>query len=280
MSEAVARWSYRSLFISDVHLGSRLCTAEALLEFLASNSSASLFIVGDAIDFWSMRRRSAWGSAHGEVLLRICRMMQAGTRVVLIPGNHDDHLRGFLDLPLKGIEIHHEYLHTTAAGQRFLVVHGDMHDVVMRRAGHLAHFGSALKERTACLARPLARRIRRARGPDGRMTAAWSLMRRRVGGVARLEAALVREARLRRADGVVCGHTHLAADEEMDGIRYMNCGDWVGSSTAIVESWAGRLELVRWDGCSTPIPKRNATAPAREPMLGGLVNARVAGEVT
>ena len=279
MSGAFARWSHRSIFISDVHLGSRLCTAGALLDFLAANSSATLFIVGDAVDFWSMRGRSAWDGAHGEVLLRICRMMQAGMRVVLIPGNHDAHLGGFLDLPLERLEIRREYLHTTADGQRFLVVHGDRHDVVMRRVGHLAHLGSALKERAACLSRPLARTMRRLDRRDGSISATWTLMRRRLGGVARLEAALVGEARSRRAHGVVCGHTHLAADEDMGGIRYLNCGDWVGSSTAIVENWSGRLELIRWDGRPTPVTTRQAVAePACEPQLGGLVSARTAGE--
>jgi UDP-2,3-diacylglucosamine pyrophosphatase LpxH len=239
--------TYRTIWISDIHLGTSGCKAEFLLDFLRNHESDILYLVGDIVDGWQLRRNWTWKQSHNDVVQKILRKVRKGTRVVYVPGNHDEFARDFSGLAFGGIEVAQEALHVTADGRRLWVTHGDLFDGIVQHAKWLAIVGDSLY--TMALA--VNHWYNRLRVRLGRPY--WSLsqyLKHRVKNAVRFisdfEHALIGEARRRGYDGVVCGHIHKAEIREIDGLLYCNDGDWVESLTALVEHVDGKLEIVHW----------------------------------
>lgn len=244
---ATHRMNVRSVFISDIHLGTPGCQANALLDFLRNVESEYLYLVGDIVDGWQLQRRWFWPQAHNDVVQKILRKARKGTQVVLVPGNHDEFARRYTGHSFGGIDVASEAYHQTADGKRFWITHGDLFDGVVQCAKWLAHVGDRAYELTLRLNRHLNSLRARVGLPY------WSLSRylklkvkRAVSFISDFEIAVVREARKRHVDGVVCGHIHHAELREFDGLIYANDGDWVESLTALVEHADGRLEILDW----------------------------------
>ncbi len=241
------RWRYRAVFISDLHLGTPGCQAAALLDFIKGNTAQTVYLVGDIVDGWQLRRRWFWPQAHNDVLQKLLRLARKGTRVVFVPGNHDEFARQFDGHHFGGIEVLNEATHVTSRGKRLWVVHGDQFDGVVQCAPWLAHLGDHLYG----LALRLNRHFNSARARMG--LPYWSLsqylkhkVKKAVNYVSDFEAAVAREARQRGFDGVVCGHIHRAEIRDVEGVLYVNDGDWVESLTAAVETHAGEMRLLHW----------------------------------
>lgn len=238
----------RSIFVSDVHLGTPGCKADALLDFLKHYECERLYLVGDIIDMWRLKSRIYWPQAHNNVLRKIIGFSKKGTAVTYVIGNHDEYLRRFLEdeeLTFGNINITDECVHETALGKKLLVVHGDRFDGVVRYARWVAVLGSIGYESLLVLNRGF-NWIRQQLG-----LGYWSLsayikgkVKQAVSFVSNFEHALAKEARDRKLDGVVCGHIHRAEIRDIDGILYCNDGDWVESCTAIVEDIDGNLSIV------------------------------------
>ena len=238
---------YRSVWISDLHLGTPGCQAHALLDFLKHVESDHLFLVGDIIDGWQLRRNWYWPQAHNDVVQKLLRKARKGTRGVFIPGNHDEFARRYLGHDFGGIEVVEEFFHETRDGRKLWITHGDLFDGVIQCATWLAHVGDSLYGFTLRMNRHLNSLRARLGLPYWSLSKYLKLkVKRAVSYVGDFEAALAREARKRGAQGVVCGHIHHAELRQIDGILYANAGDWVESLTALVEHADGRLELVDW----------------------------------
>ncbi|ANB16907.1 UDP-2,3-diacylglucosamine diphosphatase [Dokdonella koreensis] len=238
----------RSVFISDVHLGTRACQAERLLGFLRAYPAEYLYLVGDIVDFWAMRRDVRWTAAQNTVVQKILRRARHGEQVIFIPGNHDEALREYTGIRFGDIRLEREWVHTTAEGKRYLVLHGDEFDQVTRYHRWLAVLGDVgytwLVHANGWLSW-----LRRKLGIAGYWSLAGYAKRKvkaAVSFVGDFEGSVARAVRERGLDGVICGHIHVAALRDIEGIRYVNCGDWVDSCTAIVEHHDGRLELIHW----------------------------------
>ncbi|WP_428486272.1 UDP-2,3-diacylglucosamine diphosphatase [Rhodopila sp.] len=244
-----ARPGYRTIFISDTHLGTRGCRSEFLADFLRRSSCHNLFLVGDIIDGWRLRKSWYWDEHHDDVLRQIVHHARAGTNVTYIPGNHDEMFRNWLPIGLEicGIRMRRESEHTTADGKRLLVMHGDEFDSVVRYAKFLALLGDGAYT-TALVVNRWFNAIRRRLGYPYWSLSAWlkRQVKEAVKAIDRFETALASEARRRGFDGVVCGHIHHAEMREVNGILYLNDGDWVESCTALVEHHDGHLELIDW----------------------------------
>lgn len=241
------RARYRAVWISDLHLGTPGCQAGALLDFLKHVESEHLFLVGDIIDGWQLRRSWYWPQAHNDVVQKLLRKARKGTRVIFIPGNHDEFARRYVGHNFGGIEVAEDWVHETADGRRLWVMHGDLFDGVIQCAKWLAHVGDSLYEFTLKLNRYLNSLRARMGLPYWSLSKYLKLkVKRAVSYVGDFEAAVAREARKRGVQGVVCGHIHHAELREIDGILYANDGDWVESLTALVEHADGRLEIVDW----------------------------------
>ena len=237
----------RTIWISDLHLGTPGCQAGALLEFLRRYECRTLYLVGDIIDGWQLRRSWYWPQAHNDVVQKILRKARKGTRVVFVPGNHDEFARRYAQHNFGGVDVQEECIHETVDGRRLWVTHGDLFDGVIQCAKWLAYAGDIAYETTLKFNRHLNRFRARLGLPY------WSLSRylkfkvkRAVSYVSSFEEAVAREVRRRGLDGVVCGHIHHAEIREIGGVLYCNDGDWVESLTALVEHHDGRLEIVDW----------------------------------
>ena len=238
---------HRTIFISDVHLGTRGCKAELLADFLARNTCDTLYLVGDIVDGWQLRRRWYWTDAQSRVVGEILRKVDDGVRVVYVPGNHDEFLRAYCGRSIAGIEVVRETIHETAAGLRLLVLHGDQFDGVIGYAKWLAHVG----DRAYAVALALNDRLHVLRRGLG--LPYWSLsaylkkkVKNAVEYVSRFEEVVARAAAPKGVDGVICGHIHQAEMRQIGPILYLNDGDWVESCTALVEDAHGHLEILRW----------------------------------
>ena len=241
--------TYRSVFISDTHMGTRGCKADFLAGFLGSFSTENLFLVGDIVDGWRLRKSWYWDEMHDEVVRLILRDAASGAQVPYIPGTHDEMFGAWqpLHLEIGGVRLVAEAEHTTADGRRLLIIHGDQFDSVVRYAKTLAFLGDWAY--TAALnVNRWFNAVRRVLGYPYWSLSQWA--KRQVKGavkaIDRFEAALSNEARRRHLDGVVCGHIHHAEMRRVDGVLYLNTGDWVESCTALVEHHDGRLELLDW----------------------------------
>jgi UDP-2,3-diacylglucosamine pyrophosphatase LpxH len=237
----------RAAFISDVHLGTRGCQAELLLDFIKHVECDTLYLVGDIVDGWRLKSGWYWPQAHNDVVQKILRLARKGVRVVYIPGNHDEFARAYCGALFGEVEVVHDAIHRTADGKRLLVVHGDEFDGVMQYAKGLALLGDA----AYALALKLNTWFNLARRRLG--FGYWSLsayLKSMVKGagdfIDRFERSLADEARRRGCDGVVCGHIHQARMRDIDGVLYVNDGDWVESCTGVVEHFDGRLEVLDW----------------------------------
>lgn len=254
---------YRSVWISDVHLGTRGCKAELLEDFLASVRCDRLYLVGDIIDGWALRRNVYWTAAHSRVVQRVFEIGRGGTDVRYVCGNHDEFLRSHLGIDMGGVTVVDEAVHETADGRRLLVVHGDHYDVTIRNSPWLAHLGDQAYRFSLLLNEAVAWVRRRLGRPY------WSLsaylkqrVKNAVSYIESFENAVLEDARARGFDGVVCGHIHHAEVREVGGMIYANDGDWVESCTALVEHESGRLEILRWTRPGED-PRRAAPRRAR-----------------
>jgi len=258
------RRRFRTIWISDVHLGTRGCNARLLIDFLDHVDSETMYLVGDIIDGWRMKKRFYWPPSHNDVVWRILKRAKRGTRIVYIPGNHDEMFRQFTGLNFGGVEIRRKAIHETADGRKLLVLHGDEFDAIMLAHRWLAFVGDA------------------AYGLLMRLNVAVNLLRQRMGlpywslsktakhrvknavaFISRFEEVVAHEAATRGVDGVVCGHIHTAEMRQIGAVDYYNDGDWVEGCTALVEHLDGRMEVLHW---ADEIAGRNraASQPARE----------------
>ncbi len=241
----VKRW--RTIFLSDIHLGTPGCKAEFLLDFLKHNESDKLYLVGDIVDGWRLKRGWYWPQAHNDVVQKVLRKARKGTEVIYVPGNHDEALRDYLDHHLGGIFIAGEATHETADGQRMLVVHGDAFDGVVRYARWLAFLGDHAYN-FALWTNEWFNRARRTFGLPYWSLSAWlkNKVKNAVKYISDFEEAVANEAHRRGFDGVICGHIHKAEIRRIGEALYMNDGDWVESCTALVEDWDGSFKIVDW----------------------------------
>jgi UDP-2,3-diacylglucosamine pyrophosphatase LpxH len=263
------RLSVRSVWISDLHLGTPGCQAKALLEFLKCVECRTLYLVGDIIDGWQLRRSWYWPQAHNDVVQKLLRKARKGTRVIYVPGNHDEFARRYVGHNFGGVDVAEEWIHETADGRKLWITHGDLFDGVIQCAQWLAHVGDSLYEFTLKLNRYL-NHLRATMGLPY-----WSLskylklkVKRAVSYVSDFEHAVAQEARKRGVDGVVCGHIHHAEIRDIDGLLYCNDGDWVESMTALVEHFDGALAIVEWNHPAQPLQPQASLQPVQAP--GGL----------
>ncbi|HTK33660.1 MAG TPA: UDP-2,3-diacylglucosamine diphosphatase [Caulobacteraceae bacterium] len=269
---------YRTVFISDVHLGTRGCQAELLLDFIRSIECDTLFLIGDIIDGWKLRGGWFWPQAHNDVVQKLLRLARKGVTVVYIPGNHDDFARDYCGVHFGGVVVARDWIHEGADGRRYLVTHGDEFDGVIAHARWLAFLGDWAYR--ALLA----------------ANTQWNLLRRRMGFgywslsaylkvkvknalqfIENYEQAVADEARRRGVNGVVCGHIHKAEMREIDGVLYVNDGDWVESCTAVVEHADGRLEILDWARLRGWSALDRTPAPVQPELAGTLSATRVSG---
>ena len=245
--EGEGRLQVRSVWISDVHLGTPGCQAAALLDFLKTVDSRHLYLVGDIIDGWQLRRSWYWPQAHNDVVQKLLRKARKGTRVVFVPGNHDEFARKYLGHSFGGIEVVDDCVHTTVDGRQLWITHGDYFDGVIQCAKWLAYVGDSAYEFTLRLNRHFNSLRARLGLPYWSLSKYLKLkVKRAVSFIGDFEQAVAREARRRGVQGVVCGHIHHAELRDIDGILYANDGDWVESLTALVEHVDGRLEILDW----------------------------------
>jgi UDP-2,3-diacylglucosamine pyrophosphatase LpxH len=245
--ELGSRRRFRTIWISDVHLGTRGCNAALLIDFLDHTDSETMYLVGDIIDGWRLKKKLFWPPEHNDIIWRILKRARSGTRVVYIPGNHDEVVRQFAGLTFGGVEILRAAFHTTADGRRLMVLHGDEFDAIMLAHRWLAFIGDTLYH----LMMGLSGWVNRVRGALG--LPYWSLskaakhkVKNAVEFISKYEEVVARAAAERGVDGVVCGHIHTAEIRTFDGIEYYNDGDWVEGCTALVEHFDGRMELLHW----------------------------------
>ena len=238
---------YRALFISDLHLGTKACQAEAFLDFLRCHSASRIYLIGDIVDFWRIKRGIYWPQSHNDVLQKLLRQVRKGTELVYVPGNHDEAMRDYCGAQFGGIAFARNIVHEGADGRRYLIIHGDEFDVVVRYAKWLALFGD-WSYMVALWANTHFNVLRRWLGLPY-----WSLsaylkqrVKRAVNYIGEFETALAQEARRHGAQGVICGHIHHAAMRQLGDVIYINTGDWVESCTAVAETEQGVFEIIRW----------------------------------
>lgn len=242
-----SRRQYRTIWISDVHLGTRGCNAEMLIDFLDHVDSEKMYLVGDIIDGWRLKKRFYWPAAHNDVVWRLLKRAKRGAEVIYIPGNHDEVVRQFCGLDFGGVAIRRNDVHETADGRRLLVLHGDEFDAITLSHRWLAHVGDVAYELMMALNRWVNAYRRFFNLPY------WSLskhakakVKNAVEFISHYEEVVAQAAVHRAVDGVVCGHIHTAEYREIHGVQYYNDGDWVEGCTALVEHFDGRMEVLHW----------------------------------
>jgi UDP-2,3-diacylglucosamine pyrophosphatase LpxH len=245
--EKVSKRQFRSIWISDVHLCSRDCRADYLLNFLKYNKAEHLYLVGDFIDVWQLKRRWYWPQTLNNVIQKVLSCTKKGTQVTYIPGNHDECLREFAGAQFGGVRIEKQAIHVTADGKRYLIVHGDEFDAVVQHNRWIALLGDAAYGYLIGF-NNIFNWFRKHLGMRY-----WSLsgyikarVKNAVQFVGCYEEAVVRFAKTHHVDGVICGHIHHPAIKELHGIQYCNTGDWIENCTALVEDFDGKISLVHW----------------------------------
>lgn len=238
---------YRTLFISDVHLGTRGCQSRLLLEFLREVDADTIYLVGDIVDAWRLKQVWYWPQEHNDIVQKLLRKVRKHVRLIYIPGNHDEFLKDYLGTHFGGVEVASQAIHVGPDGRRYLVVHGDDFDVVVRHARWLAFLGDWAYE-TALSVSAYVNIVRRHLGLTYWSLSQWAKLKVKnaVNFIGDYEAALVTEAKRQGVDGLICGHIHHPVIHDRLGIRYMNCGDWVESCTALAETYDGEFQLIRW----------------------------------
>lgn len=238
---------FRTIFISDIHLGTSGCQAKRLLEFLKATESDKLYLVGDIVDGWQLKRRWYWHQTHNDVVQVVLKKARKGTKVIFVPGNHDESVRQFIGLDFGGIKIRDELVHKTADGRKLLVLHGDRFDGVIACAKWLAYVGDSLYTMILKFNQYYNNWRARVGLPYWSLSQYLKLkVKNAVSYITSFEQALADEARKQGLDGVICGHIHKPEIRDIDGILYCNDGDWVESLSALVEEPSGELRLVDW----------------------------------
>ena len=237
----------RSVWISDIHLGFRGCSADFLLDFLHRVECDYLYLVGDIIDVWEMKKRMFWPQEHNNVVRTLLGKAKHNTKVIYVPGNHDELLRDFEGAVFGNITIQSEIVHTTADNRKLLILHGDQFDSVVKISPMLAKIGSRLYD-FLLRANRWVNYVRRKLGFSYWSLAAFlkNKVKNAVQYISHFEEAVAHEAAKQEVDGVVCGHIHRAEIADINGVTYYNCGDWVESCTALVEHADGHIELLHW----------------------------------
>ena len=269
-AKEVHRKKYRTVWISDVHLGTRGCAADMLIDFLDHVDSETMYLVGDIIDGWRLKKKFYWPPEHNDIVWRILKRARRGTRIVYIPGNHDEMFRQFTGLNFGGVEIKRAAFHDTADGRRLLVLHGDEFDTIMLAHRWLAFVGDTAYSVMMRL-NHVTNKVRNRLGlPHWSLSkAAKHKVKNAVEFISRFEELVARAAQQRGVDGVVAGHIHTAEFRLIDGVEYYNDGDWVEGCTALVEHFDGRMEILHWADEIARRDRQPAAAAAdwAEPML-------------
>lgn len=261
-------YTYKSIWISDLHLGTKGCSANELLSFLKHTESENLFLVGDIIDMWQLSKKWYWPKAHNEVIQKILRKSRKGTKVIYVPGNHDETVRNYLPLMLGDIEIAYEYDYQTVTGKRMLVTHGDLYDIITTYHKWLAKLGDWGYVSLIEVNRYLNWFRRKLR------LGYWSLskyvktkVKNAASFIGKFEEALAEACKLRNYDGIIAGHIHHVEIRMIDGIIYMNDGDFVESRTALAEQHDGIFKILEWrEDCLLEIGEMQ---PGEEPITYG-----------
>lgn len=247
----------RTLFISDVHLGTRGCQATALLSFLKAHEAEQIYLIGDIIDGWRLKSTWHWPQAHNDVVQKLLRQVRKGVRLVYVPGNHDEFLRDYAGSNFGGVEILDEAIHVAADGRRILILHGDKFDEVVRNMKWLAHLGDAAYDFTIFLNRQISFVRRRMGLPYWSFSAyAKQRVKKAVAFISAFEEAVARDAARHDVQGVMCGHIHQPAIHRVGDVQYFNTGDWVESCSAIIETFDGAFELIHWRPDADPLVGR------------------------
>ncbi len=240
---------FHALFLSDIHLGTKGCQAERLLDFLRWHEADEIYLVGDIVDGWQLKSGWYWPQSHNDVVQKLLRQARKGTRIVYVPGNHDEFLRSYYGNHFGGVEVSETAIHQACDGKRYLVIHGDHFDLIVKHARWLAYLGDHAYENALRLNR-VFNTVRRMLGFPYWSLSQWLKLKVKnaVSYIGEYERTLVAEAERHAVDGVICGHIHHAAIRDDFGTRYINCGDWVESCTAVVEHFDGRFEVITWTG--------------------------------
>jgi len=238
---------YRTIWLSDFHLGTKDAQVDYLLDFLRHNESDTLFLVGDILDGWALSRSWHWSQTHNDIIQKILRKARKGTRVVYLPGNHDEFIRDYLGLCLGRIHVMDDAIHKTADGRKLLVLHGDEFDGMLQHAKWISVMGSRAYRALLLINRGLNRARRWMGMPYWSLSAYMKhTTKRAVQAIANFEHAMIEVAKQKKVDGVICGHIHHAEIRQVQSILYANSGDWMESCTALVEHFDGRIELLNW----------------------------------
>jgi UDP-2,3-diacylglucosamine pyrophosphatase LpxH len=262
-------FDFRTVWISDIHLGTKDCKAKELLEFIKHCRAKKIYLVGDIIDGWALKKRWFWPQEHNDVIQKLLRQARKGTEVIFIPGNHDEFARQFCGLNFGGIQVRHDDVHVTADGKKLWVTHGDLYDNIMQYARWIAFIGDRAYTFALWLNRAFNRIRLKLNYPY------WSLsqylkhkVKAAVSCITAFEDLLIREAKNKQCDGVVCGHIHKAELRIIDHITYANDGDWVESMTALIENHDGSLQIIDWSevGLMNVLTEKEAltSIPSRE----------------
>ena len=238
---------YRTLFLSDLHLGTRAAQAELLLDFLKYHDAETVYLVGDIVDGWRLKKGWYWPQAHNDVVQKFLRKVRKGVRVIYIPGNHDEFARNYTGLTFGGIEVVSEAIHKTADDKKIIVMHGDQFDIVVCNARWLAYLGD-WAYRVAISTNTWVNTARRLSGLGYWSLSAWAKMKVKnaVNFIGDFEKTLALEAKRKNADGIICGHIHHATIKQIEGVLYINTGDFVESCSAVVEHEDGHFEIISW----------------------------------
>jgi UDP-2,3-diacylglucosamine pyrophosphatase LpxH len=269
---------FRTLFISDVHLGSKAAQAELLIDFLRLHDAEKLYLVGDIVDGWRLKRAWHWPQAHNDVVQKLLRKARKGCEVIYIPGNHDEFLRDFPGQHFGGIEVKQNDVHIAADGRKFLVMHGDEFDVVVRNARLIAYLGDWAYD-TAIAVNVVFNKLRRALGFPYWSLSSWAKLKVKnaVNFIGAFETLLAEEAVRHGCQGIICGHIHHAQIGQRGGIEYINTGDWVESCTAVGERHDGSFELIHWTSAAS---KARVAAEALADSIAALPAAAERRETT
>ena len=253
---------YRALFLSDMHLGSRGCQGDRLADFLRNHEAETIYLVGDIVDGWRLGSKWYWPSTHNEIVQILLRAARRGVRIVYIPGNHDAFLRDFYGTHFGGIEVVEQTVHVAADGCRYLVIHGDTFDAALKHTQRLAFLGGSAMRATTAVNAGL-NFARRLLGLSHWSLSQWAKLKVKsaTNYLSDYEQGLAALARRHHVDGVICGHVHHATIHEDLGVRYINCGDWIESCTAVAEHGNGSFEIVTWHDRGT---RQNRTVMVSE----------------
>lgn len=262
---------FRALFISDLHLGTRGCQAELILDFLRHHDADTIYLVGDIIDGWRLKVNWYWPQSHNDILQKLLRKVRKGARMIYIPGNHDEFARAYVGLTFGGVELMRHTTHETADGRKFLVTHGDDFDLVVRHARWLALLGDWAYE-IALATNTYFNMVRRRLGFPYWSFSAWAKLKVKnaVNFIGAFEEALSQEARRHQVDGVICGHIHHAAIRDINGVTYVNTGDFVESCSVVAEHHDGRLEIMRWQKLGPQATTSDDQEPDVDIAIGSL----------